>query len=152
MNIIDYIPVGRDKAVTRRRLEHITGNSDRKNRKMIESARERIAIANLGDGSGYFIPDTIEDCIAQMEMNKSRGIAIFRQQRALQRRIQELSGQQELQHDNDRQRRIETVRTIYPKFDKTLESKVSGVNRHLYGITYTEEAAALIEKMNESSL
>lgn len=53
MNITDYIPVGREKAISRRDLMKSTGLPDRMIRKMISESEE--PIINVGDG--YFIPD-----------------------------------------------------------------------------------------------
>ena len=56
-DILDYIPTGHDNAVTRRELMDQTGIKDRAIRDMIHYARRKIAILNLQDGEGYFIPD-----------------------------------------------------------------------------------------------
>lgn len=56
-DILDYIPTGHDNAVTRRELMGQTGIKDRAIRDMIHYARRKIAILNLQDGEGYFIPD-----------------------------------------------------------------------------------------------
>lgn len=56
-DILDHIPVGHDNAVTRRELMDQTGIKDRAIRDMIHYARRKIAILNLQDGKGYFIPD-----------------------------------------------------------------------------------------------
>lgn len=56
-DILDYIPVGHDKAVTRAELVDRTGIKDRALRILIHTARRKIPILNLQDGEGYFIPD-----------------------------------------------------------------------------------------------
>lgn len=56
-DILDYIPVGHDKAVTRAELVDWTGIKDRALRILIHTARRKIPILNLQDGEGYFIPD-----------------------------------------------------------------------------------------------
>lgn len=56
-NILDYIPVGHDRAVTRAELIDRTGIKDRALRDLIHTARREIPILNLQDGCGYFIPD-----------------------------------------------------------------------------------------------
>lgn len=60
--IENYIPYGKDNAVTREELVMRTGLSDRQVRDCIEEAkRERGAcICNLSDSKGYFFP-TIEE-------------------------------------------------------------------------------------------
>lgn len=56
MRIEEYIPVGRENAISRKQLASATGLDDREVRHLIEQARERVAIVNLQDGRGYFIP------------------------------------------------------------------------------------------------
>lgn len=55
MNIIDFIPFGKDNAISRRALCAVTGLPDRMMRREIEKARKDYAILNI-DGSGYFRP------------------------------------------------------------------------------------------------
>ena len=57
MNIIDYIPVGRNNAVSRTELSIATGLEDRIIRDMIHKARGEVAILNMQDGRGDFLPD-----------------------------------------------------------------------------------------------
>jgi biotin operon repressor len=56
MNILDYIPKGKDNAVTRERLCSLTGMNDRAVREMISQARREAVIINLQNGDGYYIP------------------------------------------------------------------------------------------------
>ena len=56
-DILDYIPTGHEKAVTRAELIDRTGIKDRALRVLIHSTRREIPILNLQDGHGYFIPD-----------------------------------------------------------------------------------------------
>lgn len=58
MCITDYIPKGRNNAISRARLCMLTGKSDRANRKQIQDARNMGVpiIANTEDG-GYYISD-----------------------------------------------------------------------------------------------
>lgn len=58
MNIVDYIPVGHQNAVTRKKLCILTGLSDRKVRDLIADARRETPIINQQDSKGYYIPDT----------------------------------------------------------------------------------------------
>lgn len=55
MNIIDFIPFGRENAISRKQLCATTELPDRVMRKEIEKARQDYAILNI-DGSGYFRP------------------------------------------------------------------------------------------------
>ena len=53
-SITDYIPFGKENAVTRAHLRAATGLPDRKIREEIEQARRRGAIIiNAQDGAGY---------------------------------------------------------------------------------------------------
>lgn len=56
MNIADYIPFGKDNAISRKRLSEITGLSDRKLREVIALERRNTIIINLSNGQGYFQP------------------------------------------------------------------------------------------------
>lgn len=57
MNIIDFIPVGHDNAISRINLSQLTGIPDRKMRDCIAKARRTTPILNLQTGNGYYIPD-----------------------------------------------------------------------------------------------
>lgn len=65
MQILEYIPVGREKAITREELVKRTGLDDRQVRELIQRARRDGAILNLQDGRGYFRPD----CSKQEEVH-----------------------------------------------------------------------------------
>lgn len=56
MDIVDYIPFGRENAVTRAQLRSRTGIDDRTIRDMIADARRDTVILNMQDGKGYFRP------------------------------------------------------------------------------------------------
>lgn len=56
-DILDYIPTGQKNAVTRADLCRRTNLPDRAMRLAIHRARRKIAILNMQDGRGYFIPD-----------------------------------------------------------------------------------------------
>lgn len=61
-NITKYIPVGRENAISRKRLAAITGMSDRKVRACISEARERgtAICANTVTG-GYYMAESEAD-------------------------------------------------------------------------------------------
>ena len=54
MDIVDYIPFGRENAVTRTQLRIMTGLNDRQIREQISQARRDTVILNMQDGKGYF--------------------------------------------------------------------------------------------------
>ena len=56
MDIVDYIPFGRENAVTRTQLRIMTGLNDRKIRDKISETRRDTVILNMQDGKGYFRP------------------------------------------------------------------------------------------------
>ena len=59
MRIENYIPEGREIAISRKALGNIVGD-DRVARKMIEDARCNVVIINLQDGKGYYLPTSNE--------------------------------------------------------------------------------------------
>ena len=55
INIVDFIPEGSEKAISRRDLCRVTGLSDRVVRSLIEEARRETIIISNNDGSGYWL-------------------------------------------------------------------------------------------------
>ena len=80
MNIIDFIPEGKENAVTREYLCSVTGFPDRKIRDEIARARLDCAILNLSDGKGYYRPtkDDYADLrrYKKQEENRIRSISM----------------------------------------------------------------------------
>lgn len=79
ISVIDYIPEGKDKAVSRKYLATVTGMSDRQVRSEIQSLRENgTVIISRDDGKGYFIPtpDDREELNAWIGRERSRMISI----------------------------------------------------------------------------
>lgn len=96
MDIMTYIGVGREAAITRREISLLTNLPDRAVRKQIEAARRNgELIVNAGDGTGYYISDNIDELTRQYRMNESRAMSILVQQKFLRRRIKELKEQEE---------------------------------------------------------
>ena len=56
IKIVDYIPFGKENAISRQQLERVTGLSDRDVREAISLARRNTVILNLSNGKGYFQP------------------------------------------------------------------------------------------------
>jgi len=71
INIIDYIPTGRDNAISRKQLCTITGLPDRLMRHEIEKARKDYVILNI-DGSGYFRPVEGEAYLVERWLKQER--------------------------------------------------------------------------------
>lgn len=56
IDIIKYIPYGKENAISRDALAIKSGCSDRKMRDLINSARKREVIINIQNGCGYYRP------------------------------------------------------------------------------------------------
>ena len=56
IKIVDYIPFGKENAISRQQLERVPGLSDRDVREAISLARRNTVILNLSNGKGYFQP------------------------------------------------------------------------------------------------
>lgn len=56
IKIVDYIPFGKENAISRQQFERVTGLSDRDVREAISLARRNTVILNLSNGKGYFQP------------------------------------------------------------------------------------------------
>ena len=57
IDILQFIPTGRENAITRRELVDRTGLPDRMVRKLIEDARLDHAIINDSSGIGYYVTE-----------------------------------------------------------------------------------------------
>lgn len=57
VEILDFIKIGHENAITREELVKLTGLNDREIRENISQTRRNVPIINLQDGKGYFIPD-----------------------------------------------------------------------------------------------
>lgn len=79
MNIADFIPVGKDNAISRSQLVKLTGLSDRIVRDMIALERRNTAILNLQNGAGYYIPSESEkaDLERFIKQEEARAKSIF---------------------------------------------------------------------------
>ena len=64
MNILDYIPTGRENAILREELSRLTELGDRAMRKEIERMRKKgVFIISDDDTPGYWLPETLEEKI-----------------------------------------------------------------------------------------
>ena len=79
IDIENYIPIGRDNAISRQELCIKTGLSDRKVRNMIKMARRNIVILNIQDGSGYFLPGVDDTALVRkyLKQEEHRAKSIF---------------------------------------------------------------------------
>ena len=91
MDIMMFIPKGRENAISRQTLVGVLGLPDRTVRNLIEEARRRgEIILNDGSGVGYWTSDDIGELKRQYKMNQNRAMSVLVQQKYLRRRIKEL--------------------------------------------------------------
>lgn len=80
VDIVKYIPFGKENAIGRSELEMKVGCSDRVMRDLINTARKREVIVNIQNGSGYYRPT--KDDVGEVEQFKrqeeNRAKDIFR--------------------------------------------------------------------------
>ena len=90
MNILDFIPIGKDHPVKREALMSVMRLPDREIRAMIEQERRNgHIIINLQDGRGYYRPaeSDFESIMYQYRQNKSRAMSVLVQQKYLRRAL-----------------------------------------------------------------
>lgn len=91
MDIMTFIPKGKENAIPRQELAYILRLPDRTVRKMIQDARDRgELILNDQDGAGYYTSDDEGELKRQYRTNRNRALSILRQQRHIRRRLREL--------------------------------------------------------------
>ena len=92
MDIMTFIPKGKENAIPRQELAYILRLPDRTVRKMIQDARDRgELILNDQDGAGYYTSDDEGELKRQYRSNRSRALSILRQQRHIRRRLREIA-------------------------------------------------------------
>ena len=75
MNILDFIPVGKNNAVTGKELQNMTGLDGRTIKQQIANARIRgsVICASLScDGGGYFIPSCPSEAVEYVRTEQCR--------------------------------------------------------------------------------
>ena len=90
-NIIDFIPHGKENAISRTSLVINTGLSDRKVRDLIALERRNHVILNAQDGKGYYrpLPEEKADVERFVTQETHRAKSIFWSLRAAKRAIKE---------------------------------------------------------------
>lgn len=84
MLIEEFIPMGRENAISRRDLVTRVGLPDRKVRRAIAAAQDRgVVILNLSDGEGYFRPTRNDrECLrAYILQERARAMSILKRAR-----------------------------------------------------------------------
>ncbi len=88
--IVNHIPYGKDKAVSRRFLCLLLGMNDREMRRTIQQARiEGHIIINDQTGRGYYRSDDPADILKQYKQNDHRAKSILVQQKHLRARLKD---------------------------------------------------------------
>lgn len=97
MDIVTYIPRGRENAIKRDELVRILNLPDRTIRNMIEEARRRgEIIINDGSGAGYWTSDDLGEITRQLKMNERRAKSVLVQNTHLRRKIAELESRNQV--------------------------------------------------------
>ncbi|MFQ9515367.1 MAG: hypothetical protein ACLRZ9_06025 [Eubacterium sp.] len=78
INIVNFIPVGHENAISRKELCSKTGLTDRKLREEISKARETTCICNMSDGAGYYIPREVQEIDHFIRQESARARSIFK--------------------------------------------------------------------------
>lgn len=78
IDVVYYIPVDHENAISRRELCRKTGMTDRKLREEISKARETTCICNMSDGAGYYIPRELQEIDRFINQEKARARSIFK--------------------------------------------------------------------------
>lgn len=86
--VINAIPYGKDKAISREALAAKLGVTDRKARAYIEQARRAgYFIINDQDGSGYYRSADIADLERQYKRDRSQALALFARNKELRKTL-----------------------------------------------------------------
>lgn len=88
MDIADFIPRGKENAVTREMLSTRLALPDRRVRKLIEAARDRGELI-CNDGTGYFITDNIGDIERQYRKDRARALSTLKRLKTMRRVLRE---------------------------------------------------------------
>lgn len=76
--LAQVIPHGRENAISREKLARDLGMTDRRMREAIAKANaDGLAILNLGDGKGYYQPETLDEKYSYCKKERARAISIF---------------------------------------------------------------------------
>ena len=86
--IVNYIPYGRENAISRKDLAAAAGTNDREARRQIQKAREDgFLIMNRQDGGGYYLATEhdLDDLQRQFLQDTSRAMAILKRRKEIRR-------------------------------------------------------------------
>lgn len=88
MNILEFIPLGRENAVTRDYLVNVTGHIDRVVRREIEEERRRGTII-LNDGTGYYRSNDLDDIYREYLRETARALSILETRKTIRKKLKE---------------------------------------------------------------
>ena len=77
IDILQFIPTGKESAITRETLSFALNIPDREVRKLIAQARRNQPIINLQNGSGYYLPTKKTEVIEFLNQETHRARSIF---------------------------------------------------------------------------
>ena len=81
---------GKENAVGRKALACQMNMSDRAVRSLIEKAREEgCLILNQQDGSGYYLPNDMDDIYSQYKQDTSRALSILKRRKHMRKILKE---------------------------------------------------------------
>ena len=119
MNIAEYIPMGKENAVSRAKLEGLTNLPDRENRREIERMRP-ILLANHGvwimsksGTKGYWLTDSLPEMRQFIREADSRIAAIMEGTAALRIYLARAEGREAVIHVREYDRRIRIIPSEY---------------------------------------
>lgn len=93
MDILQYIPHGRENAISRNELSRLLKMSDRRARKLIERERQRgIPILSSSRGEGYWLSEDISEIKAFLKESENRIKTEKRNTAAIKRRYDAETG------------------------------------------------------------
>lgn len=82
------IPFGKENAISCQRLAFTLGLPDRRMREAIEKARaDGLMIINLGDGSGYYQTDNLDEIAQQYRKDTARAMSVLSRRKHMRKRL-----------------------------------------------------------------
>ena len=97
MDVLEYIPFGKENAIKRSTLRDLLGVTDRDMRVLIAEARKEVPIINLQDGSGYYRPTDKEELYQYIMQENARAVKIIRNIKVATEEYNRIGGQMTLE-------------------------------------------------------
>ena len=95
MSILEYIPVGKNNAVSRAYLRSVTGMTDRAVREAIQQVNESgVWLVCCENGTGYFKPETKEEAERYIRYSRSYLRSLAKKDREMRRAVQKMFSEQ----------------------------------------------------------